>query len=132
MASSPPQTVSDTKFWTYVDSAHIMWLETIKIFGSSCPSIKNKFMLVDELQYDVCKKFSQFLFEHFKDSTLVKKCSYLLDAWILLNNIECQVLNLFGNTYLVINVSHLEEFLNLALTMRENSELMFFHFVHLH
>ena len=61
-------------------------------------------MLIDELQYDVCKKFSQFLVEHFKDLTLVKKCSYQLYAWILLNNIECQVLNLFGNTYLVINV----------------------------
>ena len=42
-----------------------------------------------------------------------------------MNNIECQVLNLFGNTYRVINVSHLEEFLNLALTMRDDSELMF-------
>ena len=71
MASSPPQTVSDTKFWTYVASAHIMWLETINIFGSSCPSIRNEFMLIDELQYNVCKKFSQFLVEHFKDLTLV-------------------------------------------------------------
>ena len=79
MASSPPQTVSDAKFWIYVDSAHIMWLETIKIFGSNCPSIKNELVLIDELQYDVCKKF-QFLVEHFKDLTLVKKCSYLLDA----------------------------------------------------
>ena len=125
MAISPLKTVSDTKFWTYLASAHIMWLETIKFFGSSCQSIKNEFMLIDELHNDVCKKFSQFLVEHFKDLTLVKKCSYLLDAWKLLNNIECQVLNLFGNTYLVINVSHLEEFLNLALTMREDSELMF-------
>ena len=125
MASSPPQVgKSDTQFWTYVDSAHLLWLEAIKFFGFDCPSIHDDFMLVDELQYNECKKFSEFLVEHLNDLTLVRKCSCLLDAWILANNIECRVLNLFGNTYLLINVSQLEEFINLALTMREDSELV--------
>ena len=81
-------------------------------------------MLVDELKYNECKKFSEFLVEHINALTLVWKCSCLLDTWILANNIECRVLNLFVNTYLFINVSQLEEFINLALTMRKDSELV--------
>ena len=88
MASSPPQVgKSDAQFWTYVDSGHLLWLEAIKIFGFDCPSIHDDFMLVDELQYTECKKFSEFLVEHLNDLTLVRKRSCLLDAWILANNI---------------------------------------------
>ena len=67
-------------------------------------------MLLDELQYHESKRFSQFLVEQLKNCTLVKKSSCLLDAGILVNNTECRVLDMFGNTYLFISVSQLEEF----------------------
>lgn len=40
------------------------------------------------------------------------------------NITECRVLNLFGKTYLLINVSQIVDFTNLELTMRDDSELV--------
>ena len=61
MASFLPQTaVSVNQFWTYVDSAHLLWLEAMKFFGLECPTISGEFMLVNELQYNDRRKSVSF------------------------------------------------------------------------
>ncbi|KAI6649970.1 hypothetical protein LOD99_6334 [Oopsacas minuta] len=125
LSFSPPQTeVTDTLFWTYIDCDNLLWLDALKFLGSEFPRISGEFMLINGIIYEV-QKFNEFLYEHLRNFRLVKRDRCLLEAWILVGNINCRILDLFGSAYLIITVAQLEEFLNFALSIRENMDLIF-------
>ncbi|KAI6648422.1 hypothetical protein LOD99_8212 [Oopsacas minuta] len=125
LSSSPQTEVTDTLFWTYIVCDNLLWLDALKFLGSECPRISGEFMLINWIIYEECKKFNEFLYEHLRNFRLVKRDSCLLEAWILVGNINCRILDLFGSAYLIITVAQLEEFLNFALFIRENMDLIF-------
>ena len=73
-------------------------------------------MLVDDLHYNQCNKFSEFLSQHLPNFSLVKKCSCLFDAWILVGSIEYRVLDLLG---IVISLSTYHNLNNFLLRLND-------------
>ena len=121
MASSPPHSgTTDTHHWTYANCDNLLWLSAVNFFGLDCPYINGEFILVNDELYESSHKFSDLLFENFEHVSLVKGNNSLLTAWVLVEKIRCQVLELFDNPYILIPVEKLELLVNFIMSARDN------------
>ena len=93
-------------------------------FNLECPLVSGEFMLVDDKLHDQSKKFSCFIMESMQWIRLIRRNCNLVEAWILVENISCRILELFGNSYLAITVQQLDLFTSFILSCRESSDTL--------
>ena len=79
-----------------------------KVFQLRVPLISGEFMLVDDKLHDQSEKFTYCLMESMQWIQLIRRNFNLLEAWILVENISCRILELFGNSYIAITVQQLD------------------------
>ena len=125
IASSPPHTGrTDSHFWSFINCNNSLWLDAIIFFNLECPLVSGEFMLVDDKLHDQSKKFSCCLMESMQWIRLIRRNCNLVEAWILVENISCRILELFGNSYLAITVQQLDLFTSFILSCRESSDTL--------
>ena len=99
LASSPPHTgKTDSHFWSFINCNNSLWLDAVKYFSLLCPFISGQFMLVDDELNDLSKKFSYCLMESMQWIRLIRRNCNLVEAWIVVENISCRILELFGDS----------------------------------
>ena len=93
IASSPPHTgANNTHFWTYLNCDIIVWLVALKFFSIECPCTSGEYILLNEELYKESATFSKSIMDTFHSVRIVKREASLIEAWVLVENIKCQVL----------------------------------------
>ena len=125
IASPPPHTGrTDSHFWSFINCNNSLWLDAVKFFSLECPLISGEFMLVDDKLLDQSNKFTYCLMESMQWIRLIRRNCNLLEAWILVENISCRILELFGNSYIAFTVQQLDLFTSFILSCRESSDTL--------
>ena len=105
IASPPPHTGrTDSHFWSFINCNNSLWLDAVKFFSLECPLISGEFMLVDDKLLDQSNKFTYCLIESMQWIRLIRRNCNLLEAWILVENISCRILELGYYSYLGIHI----------------------------
>ena len=99
--TSPPHSgASNTYFWYFHNCDSVLWVDILKYFGVNLPLSEDNFIL---LTNEYCTKSVNFMLELEEYKIIRRNDGLLLEAWIIENKIKCKSLDLFGNTYIIIN-----------------------------
>ena len=102
----------------------MLWVDILKYFGLNLPLSEDNFILLTNETYEYCTKFVNFMLELEEYKFIKRNDGILLEAWIIENKIKCKLLDLFGNTYIIINPKQLDLYVDFIQSTRKNVEIL--------
>ena len=102
----------------------MLWVDILKYFGVNLPLSEDNFVLLTNETYEYCNIFVNFMLELEEYKFIRRNDGILLEAWIIENKIKCKLLDLFRNTYIIINFKQLDLYVDFIQSTRENVEIL--------